>query len=658
MPTRRVATFGKLAIGDEICDVTFSTSDEIRIRTKEGKVRRFTFEEEFESDSPAETGLQNLKGTLNPVEQREAGYRVQHLVEAMTGFASGDPDAARPGEPRPEYDKRLVPVKLDRFANKGKELGVSPRQLQRWEKDLREQGLLGLADGRTQKGKTGSKAPATVVDALRTVFAELGPRSDVTKNQVRILVAMKMNSDELPAGSRSTFNRLYDQMAKTASMNRPAKARRSVLSGPHEKMGFLPANRPGEVIVMDSTRADIFALDPATGDWVGLELSVALDLATRSVVSFSLTPISTKGVDLVYMLADICSPRPVDNKWPDDIPYPYTGVPEQLLLEAHGLEEGTPLKPKPSFRPEMLLIDRGRNYQSASVTAACVYLGTHIQSARKKRPQDKGWIERLLGVVQVQLFQMLPGYTGPNPQVRGEAPEEQMVYTINELQQILGRYFAEIYQNTPHDGLRLPEMPEVRLTPNEAYEEGIRRAGFVSVPLDPDFHLHLLPAERRTISPDGIKNKGLKYDSAILDPYRPIKPPSVDGKWPVRIDVRDLRQIWFQDPAGTWHEIPWRFAREFDRPFSLEALQYVKEKLVSGPRPSEREIAQRLFEFCRDLKDITKVLKEPALRRESARTTFTETEPRAAEYQLVKPTEPNPEVIWDDDIPELETRND
>ena len=658
MPTRKLAVFGDLAIGEEICEVLNATDKEITVRDPGGRIRRFTLAEEINLDPNATDEDQNLKGALLPGEAMDAGWKLMHLMEAIHGFSSGDPGAPRIGEPRPQYDKSLVPSKLARFESKGKELGVKARQLQRWEKDLREKGLLGLADGRTRRKKTGTNAPATVVEALRAVFGEIGPLSDITKNQVRILVAMKMGLDELPMGSRSSFNRLYEEMAKASAMHRPAKARRSELSGPQEKMGFLPANRPGEVIVMDSTRADIFALDPVSGQWVGLELTVALDLATRSVVSFSLTPISTKGVDLVYMLADICSPEPVDDKWPTDIPYPYCGVPDTVLLEASGLEAGTPLKPKPTLRPELLLIDRGRNYQSADFTAGCAYLGAHIQSARIRRPQDKGWIERLLGVVQVQLFQMLPGYTGPNPQKRGEAPEERAVYTIQELQRILGRYFAEIYQNTPHDGLRLPEMPEVRLTPNEAYEEGIRRSGFVCTPLDPDFHLHLLPTKRRTISGDGIKHKGLKYDSPILDPYRPIKSPESDGKWPVRIDERDLRRIWFQDPSGTWHEVPWRFAREFDRPFSKEALEFVKAQQVKGQRLSEKEIAQRLFEFCRDLKDGNRILDQPALRRESARATFTESEPRAVDYQLAKPAEPNPEVIWAEDIPELETRND
>lgn len=659
MPTRNLARFGQIALENEVCKVVHSTRQNIWIEAPGGQMMRFTLEE-TSADSPHTEEPPKLYGSFrNDKEETEALWRVAHLYEALTGYSSGDPEAPRAGEPRPAYDPKITPEKLVRFANKGEELGLSARQLQRWEKDLNEKGLLGLGDGRKRRKRTGTNVAPSVVAALREVFEDLSNLSDVTKKQVRILVALKMGVDELPGGSRATFDRLYDELAPRAGMNKHAKARRSELAGPQEKMGFLTANRPGEVIIMDSTRADLFGLDPLTGQWVGLELSVAMDLATRSVVSFSLTPVSTKGVDLIFMLADICSPEPVGNKWPTDIPYPYCGVPESVLLNAFGLEEGTKLKPAPTMKPEMLLIDRGRNYQSAAFTAACAYLGAHIQSARIKRPQDKGWIERLLGTVQRDVFQMLPGYTGPNPLHRGESPENEAVYTIDELQQILGRYFAEIYQNTPRDGLRLPEAPEVKLTPNEAYDEAIARSGFIAAPLDPDFHLNLLPTERRTISRDGIKNDLLRYDSAALDPFRRTKSADEDGKWPVRVDPRDLRQVWFQDPTDQrWHRIPWRYAREFDRPFGAEALTYIKEQVLKVPRPPEEEIAQALFKFSKRLKDGTELLGDRAMTRESARTVFTEGETRAARAQLPSPLPMDSEIAWSDEIPELETRND
>jgi len=45
-----------------------------------------------------------LLDSLPAAERGELAARVRHLREALTGYASGTPAAAGPGEPRPEYD--------------------------------------------------------------------------------------------------------------------------------------------------------------------------------------------------------------------------------------------------------------------------------------------------------------------------------------------------------------------------------------------------------------------------------------------------------------------------------------------------------------------------------------------------------------------------
>jgi hypothetical protein len=135
------------------------------------------------------------------------------------------------------------------------------------------------------------------------------------------------------------------------------------------------------------------------------------------------------------------------------------------------------------------------------------------------------------------------------------------VYFTHELEAIIGRWVALDYQRRPHDGLRVPEVPHLRLSPNEAYEEAVARAGFLYVPCDPDLRLRLLPVQARVIGRAGVEINGLTYDSPALDPYRqqccPL--PSFDGKWPVRVDTRDLHRVWLQDPRDErFHELCWR----------------------------------------------------------------------------------------------------
>jgi hypothetical protein len=95
-------------------------------------------------------------------------------------------------------------------------------------------------------------------------------------------------------------------------------------------------------------------------------------------------------VDLALLLSDLLSPTPVDGRWPADVPYPYCGVSENLVLRAFELEAGTPLCPRPTVRPGTVVIDRGRDYQSVVFMAACEQLRINVQSARPYRGSDKG----------------------------------------------------------------------------------------------------------------------------------------------------------------------------------------------------------------------------------------------------------------------------
>ncbi len=337
----------------------------------------------------------------------------------------------------------------------------------------------------------------------------------------------------------------------------------------------------------------MFAIDPFTFQWVGLDLTVAIDVCTRSILAFRLTPFSTQGVDLALLLSDLLSPMPMDGRWPADVPYRYCGVPENVVLRAFDLPAGTPLALRPTVRPGTVVIDRGRNYQSVAFMGACEHLRINVQSARPYRGSDKGWIERLFRTMRERLLESLPGYTGPNVLARGKDIEADAVYFTHELEAIIGRWFALDYQRRPHDGLRVPEMPHLTLSPNEAYEEAVARAGFLYVPRDPDLHLRLLPVEARVIGRAGVEVAGLTYDSPVLDPYRrqrcPL--PAFGGKWPVRVDRRDLGHVWFQDPRDErFHELSWRHAREVARLFGGSALSYVKRLLVDAgmQRPRRR----------------------------------------------------------------------
>jgi transposase InsO family protein len=633
-PTWPLRVGGRLVIDGEAVLVSSVDGAEVRGFTAAGEQVRFVLTP-VACGEPAPAREEQWRfgpalvdaGALSGTQLREAAELLGHLNEAWFGYRSGDRLRALPGEPRSRFDPAQTTLG-DRLEAKATELGCSVSKLFKKRHELERRGVGALVDRRAARSVVGPEVDDRLRAAIVAEAQELADASDVRKMQFRARVASRLAREsgqpfELPS-SRPTFNRIVeDVLAPTGLFRRPAKSRRSAQSAPSEDLGSLVAERPGEYVAIDTTPLDVFAIDPFTFQWVGLDLTAALDVCTRSILAFRLTPFSTQGVDLALLLSDLISPTPMDGRWPSDVPYPYCGVPEHLVLRAFDLPAGTPLAPRPTVRPGTVVIDRGRNFQSVAFMAACEYLRINVQSARPYRGSDKGWIERLFRTMRERLLEGLPGYTGPNVLARGKDIEADAVYFTHELEAIIGRWIAVDYQRRPHKGLRVPEAPQLTLSPNEAYEEAVGRAGFLFVPRDPDLHLRLLPVQARVIGRAGVEIGGLSYDSPVLDRYRQRRCPlaAFDGKWPIRVDPRELHRVWFQDPRDErFHELRWRHAREVARPFGASALTYVKRLLVESGmrRPSEEEIATGLARLLHELSD-QDLFRDRRARREAVR---------------------------------------
>src|SRR5262245_41515644 len=53
---------------------------------------------------------------------------------------------------------------------------------------------------------------------------------------------------------------------------------------------------------MDTTHLELFAMDPHTLRWVGVDLTVPMDWYSRCITGLRLTPMSTKAIDAVSVL--------------------------------------------------------------------------------------------------------------------------------------------------------------------------------------------------------------------------------------------------------------------------------------------------------------------------------------------------------------------
>ena len=144
-------------------------------------------------------------------------------------------------------------------------------------------------------------------------------------------------------------------------------------------------------------------------------------------------------------------------------------------------------------------------------------------------------------------------------------------------------------------------MPGLELSPNDAFEIGVARAGRMLVPARADLVYDFLPVAWRTIQHYGVELHGLRYDGPGLNGYRnrrATSPGRHAGKWPIRFDPDDISRVFFQDPqSNEWHALPWEHHSEITVPFSAEALAYARRLARQTERfPDDRRALAELLE--------------------------------------------------------------
>lgn len=464
----------------------------------------------------------------------------------------------------------------ERIAAKAAELGVSEKTVRRWKTAYDAMGVVGLVDARLRQERR------SAVDPLwdQACLAELRhytERSTPTKGAIIAAVARRVEAEHGPAvvpiPSRATAYRRIDQLAKGKYAFGGAKARRSVDNRPPAPFGRLHATRPGEYVVLDSTPLDVFAMEPVTLRWVGVELTVAMDLFDRCVLGLRLTPVSTKSIDVANVVYQC-----VATQWRPDHGWPFHGVPATVVV---GGENSDIADSAPAVMPETIVIDHGRQYLSAHIVAVCNRLGITVQPAIPNKPTDKPTIERFFRTLREGLLQHLPAYKGPDVYSRGKDVENQAFYYVSELEQIIREWVGTVYHRTKHSGLCVPELAGAELSPLEMFEIGVAKAGGLVLPSNPDLAFEFLDVRWRTIQHYGVEFDGLRYDGAALNLYRGRRSHYGGvhaGKWPIFVDVHDVRHAWFQDPSSRkWHRLDWEHAAALHQPFSEDAVAYLKQ---------------------------------------------------------------------------------
>lgn len=545
-----------------------------------------------------------IPGSVPDEVTRAARLIEGHLLEVLTGYKSGSCADAAPGEPKAQYDPSLTKLSA-RIEAKATELGRTSRSLWKLHTAYRKHGQTGLIDRRAVR-LSASGAPTWAVRAIDRIVLDLLNQSNQTKTRIVELVKKQIRQlPDLPADfkmpSSSTLGRWIFAREDAKRLVKSAASRRNAANRPGKTYTRFHATRPGEVVLIDSTPLDAFALDPITHQVVSVDLTIAIDLFTRSLVGWRFTH-STKAVDAAFLLADIISPKRAREFFGDAIEKPFVGIPELIVTRGSELSDGHEevlgrVLAVPFLHPESVVIDQGRVYLSDAFRYAAQQLGINILLARPYSPTDKAHVERMFRSIREQFVMALPGYTGPNVYERGSNPEGDAHFYLHEIDDRFASWVAVHWQNRTHDGLFLPVVPTLELTPNQMLAEGIARAGCMFVLPDPDMHHQLLPVVWRQIHHYGVDVDKLRYDSPALDPFRNAPSPfqgKHPGKWPFRQDPRDKSKLLFHDvETGVWHEIPWTGASHQNRPFDDRTLVYAKqlayERLQTVPSDAEVE---------------------------------------------------------------------
>jgi transposase InsO family protein len=535
--------------------------------------------------------------SLTDAEMTAVCERAAHLREVLMGYRSGSAEQALPGEPRAAY--RPGRPLMERYRAKAAELGVGVTSVRRWASAFERGGEAGLIDARHQRASEPLRGmDPRWLDVLRAVLDEhVGasrPTQELLLDRADARAVEQHGPEVIP--KRWKAKQAVRQLTRgTNALQGSTKGKRSIANRPDAPFGRMLATRPGEYLLIDTTALDVFAMDPVTLRWVGVELTIAVDLFSRCVVALRLSPVSTKAVDASLVLFEAVSPDSKARTGGGLLPY--AGVPSTVLVAG----DGRPAVGLPAIAPETLVIDHGKIYVSAHLRSVCARLGISIQPARPFQPTDKAVVERIFRTIGEDLLAALPGYKGPDVYGRGEHPELEAYYFLDELELIIREWIAERYHRRPHHGLVVPEVPGLDLCPNDAFELGVARAGRMLVPVRADLVYDFLPVAWRTIQPYGVELHGLRYDGPGLNAYRNRTSEATGphaGKWPVRFDPDDIRRVFFQDPhTNEWHVLLWEHHSEIAVPFSAETLAYARRLARKTDRfPDDRRALAELLE--------------------------------------------------------------
>ena len=525
------------------------------------------------ANSPLSRGRQPAGLEDLTARQRElVAMRYAHLMEAETGYRSGSPLHALPGEPRPGYDPAVTTLHERRLAKVAEmaALGADPaamlglariseRTLVRWAGQCRRHGITGCIDGHWLR-RSGGRYSVTeqLREAIYAVHAECLHRSRVSMKTRERLIRQYVRERFGPEAAVPCYETLRtvwtEWFGPGGARQRYARsAAKLPVTGEH-----VVIHRPGQVVALDTSPLGVKVREHVFGEPVTASLTLALDVYTHSLVAFRLTLVSDTSVDVAMLLRDVMMPLPLREDWGQDMEWPYPGIPASLVASFAGHKVAA----LPFFAPETVTTDHGSVYKNHQLIEAQRVIGANILPARVLRPTDKQAAERAFSGIQSLLLEMLLGWRGIDTADRGADPEADAVLTVAQAEHLIATWAVKIWQNRELGEYAPAWDPGTRHSPNTLFAAAMSQGGFALQIPAPELYYQLLPVHLVKIhGRRGVKIRGLWYDGPALDPYRSGPSPqggAAKGKWKIRREPRDRRYAFFCDPVThDWHTLRW-----------------------------------------------------------------------------------------------------
>ena len=191
---------------------------------------------------------------------------------------------------------------------------------------------------------------------VEDVLARQKTLSTGTRARALAQIEVEAATENLTLPSSRTLYRLVNRLDRQRHSFGNATTRRTQANRPDREYGHQVPSRPGQLVEIDSTPLDVLVLYPDGGSG-RVDLTLALDIATRTILAAVLSPMAAKAVDAALLLARAMTPPMAQPGWADAVRFSRSLLPEGVLAEPEVLAEG--LRERPVVSIESVTIDAG-----------------------------------------------------------------------------------------------------------------------------------------------------------------------------------------------------------------------------------------------------------------------------------------------------------